>query len=108
MFRYVLCSATLAVLATFAAPLSGAGRQVIALDGTWQIAEGPMAAAPKAFDHKAPVPGLADMAVPAFASVGCPDWQKQDPRREAFWYRRTFAIEGVVPAFATLKIRQAC
>ena len=118
MFRHILCSATLAALAVLGgAARAEGGRHVVTLDGTWQIAEGSMAATPKAFDRKAPVPGLADMAVPAFEGVGYADWQKRDPRREAvladrrreaFWYRRTFTLDGPLPAFATLKIRQAC
>lgn len=96
----------LILLLALAAPLARAadGRTVIPIDGEWTIAEGAMAAAPDApaFNHKVPVPGLADMAQPAFEDVGV----KSD-RREAFWYRRTFTITGKVPAVAQLKIRQA-
>ena len=80
------------------------GRKVVSLDGAWQIAEGTMEDVPKRFDRRAPVPGLADMAAPAFAGVGTKD---KDPRRQAFWYRRTFTIEGQVPAVALLKIHKA-
>ena len=54
------------------AAIAGAadGRRVVSHDGTWQIAEGAMDAVPAAFDHKVPVPGLADMAEPPFAAVG--------------------------------------
>jgi len=90
-----------------AAPLARAegGRQVVLLDGAWQIAEGSLAERPKAFEHQVPVPGLADMARPAFAGVGVKD---KDPRREAFWYRREFTLPGAVPAVARLKIHKAC
>ena len=108
MLRHALCGAIIAALAALGSVVRAeGGRQVVVLDGTWQIAEGSMAEAPKAFDRKAPVPGLADMAVPAFEGVGC-RWQKADPRREAFWYRRTFTLDGAVPAVAMLKIHKAC
>ena len=45
-------------------------RQVISLDGTWQIAEGLRDRMPSRFDHQIPVPGLADMARPPFENVG--------------------------------------
>jgi len=79
-------------------------REVVSLDGTWQIAEGTLEELPKSFDRQTPVPGLADMATPAFEGVGVKD---QDPRRQAFWYRRTFTIEGPVPAVALLKFHKA-
>ena len=80
------------------------GRKTVSLDGTWQIAEGSMVELPRAFSHEVPVPGLADMAVPAFEDVG---FREKDPRREAFWYRHTVTIEGPVPAVALLKIHKA-
>ncbi len=64
-----------------------------------------MAEAPKEFPGRVPVPGLADMASPPFAEVGT---KGKDPRREAFWYRRTFTIDGALPATAWLKIHKAC
>jgi hypothetical protein len=79
-----------------------ADRRVIDLDGTWQVAEGMMEKIPEWFEHEVPVPGLIDMAEPAFADVGA----KSD-RRQAFWYRRTFTLDGEVPAAAILKIRKA-
>jgi beta-galactosidase len=72
------------------------------LDGTWQVAEGAMDVTPTAFDREVPVPGLVDMATPAFAEVGT----KSD-KRQAFWYRRTFTVEHEVPAIAILKINKA-
>jgi beta-galactosidase len=79
-------------------------RKTISLDGTWQIAEGSMDKVPTSFTHEISVPGLADMARPAFEGVGP---NGKDPRREAFWYRRTFRIDGPVPAVALLKIGMA-
>jgi beta-galactosidase len=77
-------------------------RQVLSLDGEWQIAEGTFDAVPVDFPHVVPVPGLVDMARPGFADVG-----RNGSLREAFWYRRTFTIEGAVPEVAMLKIHKA-
>jgi len=77
-------------------------RGVINLDGTWKIAEGSMDSVPERFTHNVPVPGLADMAEPAFAEVG-----KKSDKRQAFWYRRTFTVNGTVPEVALLKIHKA-
>ena len=66
-----------------------AGRAVIALDGQWEIAEGHMESVPAQFEHRVPVPGLVDEAQPPFAEVG-----QKSPKREAFWYRRTFQVKG--------------
>ena len=81
---------------------AAAQRQTISLDGTWQIAEGAMNAAPANFAHTVAVPGLVDMAQPAFAEVGV-----KSARRAAFWYRRTFTLAGPLPAVATLKVGKA-
>lgn len=67
---------------------------------------------PTEFPGTVPVPGLVDMATPAFVEPG-PKVAKRDaipqkdPRRDAFWYRRTFTIEGPIPETATLKIAKA-
>lgn len=80
------------------------GRRVISLAGGWEIAEGTMEKAPDQFASKVPVPGLADMAQPPFRNVGVKD---ADPLREAFWYRKTFAVGGPIPAVAVLKVHKA-
>jgi hypothetical protein len=77
-------------------------RRVISLDGNWEIAEGSMECIPNTFEHKVPVPGLVDMAEPAFAEVG-----KKSDKRQAFWYRRTFTVKGAIPEVALLKIHKA-
>ena len=79
-----------------------AAREVISLDGPWQIAQGSLEAMPTAFDHTVPVPGLVDMAQPAFTEVGVASTQ-----RKAFWYRRSFRLRGAVPAVAVLKVTKA-
>jgi hypothetical protein len=52
------------------------------------------------------------MAVPGFVEPGprVADrqvWRQKDPRRDAFWYRRTFEVKGPLPAVARLKIGKA-
>ncbi len=77
-------------------------RQVISLNGTWEIAQGSMDSAPQAYPSEVPVPGLVDMAEPAFEDVG-----KKSELRQAFWCRRSFSVEGDVPEVAILKIHKA-
>ena len=77
-------------------------RRVVNLSGKWQVEQGDMDSVPKQFGHKVPVPGLVDMAEPAFAEVG-----EKSEKRQAFWYRRTFKVKGKVPAAAILKIHKA-
>ena len=77
-------------------------RQAISLDGTWQVEQGAMESAPKDFTHAVVVPGLIDMAQPAFTEVGV-----KSSQREAFWYRRKFRLDGSVPATAVLKVHKA-
>jgi len=95
------------VMAGWLCPASGAQaaptpRQVLNLKGRWQVAEGAKDQRPVRFDHTIPVPGLLDMAKPAFSEVG-----KKSARREAFWYRRTFQVKGPVPEAAWLKVHKA-
>ena len=95
-------------LAACLATAAGAGlkalppRTVMNLDGPWQVEQGGMDTPPAAFTHTVAVPGLVDMAQPAFAEVG-----KKSALRQAFWYRRTFKVEGAVPEIAILKIHKA-
>ncbi len=78
-------------------------RKVVKLDGQWQVEQGDLAdRPPDNYAHTVPVPGLMDMAIPAFEEVG-----KKSPLRQAFWYRRRLEIEGDVPAVALLKIHKA-
>jgi hypothetical protein len=68
--------------------------RIISLDGAWAIADGDMNRAPQVFDHKVAVPGLVDLAKPAFTEMGS---EKSGQHRQAFWYRRGFSIEGPIP-----------
>ncbi len=104
--------AILPVIAIFLCLEARAGRTTLSLDGTWQIAEGKMDAAPAAFERTAPVPGLVSLATPAFDSPGPKvadriDISQKDPRRDAFWYRRAFRLDGPIPAVAKLKVAKA-
>jgi len=81
---------------------AGEGRTTMTLDGDWQIGEGAMTASPTSFGHQVAVPGLVDMAQPAFEEVGV-----RSARRDAFWYRRNFRIDGPIPAVAVLKVHKA-
>jgi len=78
-------------------------RKVVKLDGQWQVEQGDLTDRPPVnYSHKIQVPGLMDTAVPPFQDVG-----KNSPLRQAFWYRRTFQIEGDVPPVALLKVHKA-
>jgi beta-galactosidase len=96
------------VLASLVVALGGVraegARETLSLDGQWKIAEGLMDQVPASFDHRVPVPGLVDMAKPGFVVVGA---RMRVPGREAFWYRRTFRLDGPVPEAARLKISKA-
>lgn len=93
-------------------------RRTICLDGTWQVAEGSMDTIPAQFDHTVPVPGLLDMATPGFETPGSvvseaerhQFWlraERGDPRRAAFWYRRTFRVDYPAATVALLKVNKA-
>ena len=86
------------------------------LNGTWEIAEGSLTRPPTEYGHTVVVPGLADLTSPPFESPGAeasladrgkPWLRPADPRREPFWYRRTFQLDGPLPAVALLKVHKA-
>ncbi len=85
-------------------PAAPASRRVISLDAVWQIAEGKLQRPPLEFKSSVNVPGLVDMAQPAFVAVGT---NQSGKHREAFWYRRTFTVNGPIPESARLKIHKA-
>lgn len=87
-------------------------RQIIRLNGIWEIAEGTMEQVPEKFDRTIVVPGLVDMAVPAFEEPGPKvadryALQQKDPRRDAFWYHRTFNLSASISDIVELKIGKA-
>ena len=81
------------------------GREVLDLNGTWTICEakGDGVPATAAFTRAVPVPGLVDLAKPAFPAVGTRDSREH---RDVFWYRRTFKLERDVPKVAFLKLHK--
>ncbi len=107
-----------------------AARQIVSLDGRWQIADGKSATEiPVTFTHTVPVPGLVNLARPAFKDVdrfisrenlanrirsklAPEDWLqkywvgKVEQDRDYFWYRRTFRAPKE-RAVALLKINKA-
>lgn len=83
---------------------AGEGRRVVCLDGSWEIAPGTMETMPAKFRHRVLVPGLVDMAQPAMEGVGL---KPEGLAGQAFWYRRTFSVDGPVPAVAVLKVHKA-
>jgi len=97
-----LASAVCCLATAEASQKAIAPRRAIRLDGTWQVEQGSMDRAPQQFSHTVVVPGLIDLARPAFAEVG-----KKSPLRAAFWYRRTFRVDGPVPDVAILKVHKA-
>ncbi len=104
MRRHVYSALIIALMATFPASAQQPAslRQVIALNGEWEVAEGGLGQLPDVYAHTVPVPGLIDMAQPEFEEVGQPS-----DLREAFWYRRSFVVEGEIPETAILKIHKA-
>lgn len=88
-------------------------RCVLSLDGTWQLAEGGTDQRPARFDRQVSVPGLVDLAQPAFAPVTFNNQKRRFGPEDAalaqrsYWYRREFTIAGAGLAVATLLVRQA-
>lgn len=103
--------------------------RTVSLDGAWQIADSISAdEIPAAFDHSCPVPGLANLAEPAFPDVGAylsreSIWDKRTfhvlpeseiaeltpgpkQKRNYFWYQKTFQV-SVKREVAILKINKA-
>ena len=88
-------------------------RTVISLDGTWQIAEGKMEPGPDELrpQRAGAGPGVAGHA--GFRRAGARRspiaraFRRRIPRRDAFWYRRTFTLDGPLPAVARLKVAKA-
>jgi len=80
----------------------GEQRRSISLGGQWEIAQGGMENIPQEFTAKVVVPGMVDLAVPAFEEVGV-----ASEMRTAFWYRKAFKLDGPLPEVALLKIHKA-
>ena len=84
------------------ASLSEPMRNVVSLNGMWEIEQTRGSDAPPThYTAKAPVPGLVDMAIPAFADAGI------EPARTFYWYRRSFSLNQTIPETVLLKINKA-
>jgi beta-galactosidase len=81
-----------------AAPL----RTTMLLDGAWQVAEGSLTNMPATFDRTAPVPGLVDMAMPAFTNAAA-----KGVAPGTFWYRRSFVLPDPLPVVGILRVGQS-
>ncbi len=127
-YQWCVLMAAAAALAGSPA-LAASGRVSVSLDGSWEVGESVGAEMPAAFGHRAPVPGLTNLAQPAFADVDRFDsheslrhpWVKSSratpealaapvgvPRqtRNYFWYRTTFRAPEKKQV-AILKINKA-
>jgi len=108
-------------------------RTTLSLDGTWDVGESVAATPmPAEFTHKAPVPGLTNLATPPFEDVDKFDSRElidveirdglrpesertkavgvPHQTRDYFWYRRTFQLKGEVddkPRVVILRIDKA-
>ena len=104
MLRYPMLLRMLltALVALSALVRADVARKTLSLDGTWQLAESTLDARPTIFDHQVAVPGLIDMAKPEFAEVGV-----KSTRRDTFWYRRVFRVDGPIPEVAVIKVHKA-
>ncbi|MBI5817645.1 MAG: discoidin domain-containing protein [Verrucomicrobia bacterium] len=113
--RMLLIIAAALVEFTLSTAFAADARRVVSLNGQWDVAEGGMDQPPAKFSHRAPVPGLVDMATPPFvcpgSTVSLAERRERkrpvDPKREAFWYRRAFKLKGPLPEVARLKINKA-
>ena len=108
---------------------AAAGRLVVPLDGTWQVADSVSGdEIPGSFDHSGPVPGMANLAMPPFPDVDAylsPEsiLDKRDfhvepeseiaklvpgpkQKRNYFWYQKTFRVP-VKREVGILKINKA-
>jgi len=100
----VLCGCAAMLLAAMTAG-TARGREVMDLNGTWTIGEARGDGIPDTLDftRNVPVPGLVDLATPAFTAVGTRD---SSEHRDVFWYRRTFKLDSEVPEVAFLKLHK--
>ena len=76
-------------------------RKTISLNGQWQIAQSIEDKIPDSFSAEIPVPGLIDLAIPAFDSVGI-----ASTKRNYFWYKTTFQANSEDYDFAFLKFHK--
>lgn len=88
----------------------------LSLNGIWEIAETSTTEPPPRYDRTVPVPGLARLAKRPFQGLSVPEigWlplearqrARPDPRRDYFWYRRSFSVAALSPV-ARLRFAKA-
>ncbi len=78
-------------------------REVISLNGNWEVEESRIDSLPSLYHHTTIVPGIVDTAFPAFDSVGI-----KTSKRNFYWYKRNFIIGQKLPSVVLLKINKAC
>jgi hypothetical protein len=110
MIRNIFC--TVPLLMVLYSCQDSHKRDTIGLNGIWQISEGTMDKIPEEFNHSVRVPGLVSLATPPFLNAGPKVSNRRsviqkDTLREAFWYKRTFNIDGPVPPVAVIKVSKA-
>ncbi len=77
-------------------------RQVISLNGMWDIAESySLNDIPDTFSGQIPVPGLIDLATVQFDSIGV------NRQSRFYWYRKTFSVQENYAEKVILKINKA-
>ena len=70
-YKYPLIILLIAIMPdTLARGQNISKRNIVSLNGTWQIAEGSMNKIPENFTHTVPVPGLVSLAAPEFVNAG--------------------------------------
>lgn len=77
-------------------------RTSVLLNGEWDIAQSLKDKIPEEFNRAVPVPGMVDLAVPAFDSVGF-----QNGLRNYFWYRTKFTSDQEDFTSVKLKVHKA-
>ncbi len=77
-------------------------RTTISLNGTWKIAQTSDTLPPVEFNRTIPVPGLLDMAKPAFDSTGY-----KSSKRKYFWYKKVVKVDVKESGLAYLKVHKA-
>ena len=88
-------------------------RIVVSLDGTWQIAEGKMDASPRQLrPHACRCRAWCRWPRRLLTRRGRKSpiaraFRRRIRKRDAFWYRRTFTLDGPLPAVAKLKVAKA-
>ncbi|HEY5500147.1 MAG TPA: sugar-binding domain-containing protein, partial [Bacteroidales bacterium] len=77
-------------------------RETINLNGKWDIEESSTINLPENYTHTCIVPGLVDMAIPSFDSVGV-----KYTKRNFYNYHRTFVLPQALPSVVLLKVHKA-